>query len=624
MVQSVALAALISSVVYLTWRLLFTLGPLWLGIPLLLLEVHALLSLALFTFSLWDLRSWTGNAGRQPIPNDLRVAVLITTYDEPEEVLLPTIAGAIALPEIHRTLVLDDGNRGWVSDLCQRLGAQHVTRPDNTDAKAGNLNHAIAMLRDSVDVVAVLDADHVPTERFLTETLPYFADPDVALVQTPQEFYNVESFEHATSRSLLWPSQRGARHHEQSVFYRAIQSGKNRWNAAFWCGTNAVLRLEAVRSVGGVAVGSITEDIHTTLRMHKRGWTSIYHAEPLAHGLAARTADEYQLQRFRWGSGAMQVIRQERPFTSRELSLGQRLSYAGSLLGWFDAWRTFGFLCWPLLSLWTGQFPIAGDVATFAVLYVSTMVLQRLAGSALGRGMAPQGFAMVFDIVRMPINLRATATIVGRGAQRFEVTPKGQADRERASVPRLIVGLIALTTLTLVWFVATLAGLTWLEYTNTTAIWITAGFSAFNLVLLLLGARRIRSAQFAGSRRRGERFSLPVAARLDGRAVRLADISLTGVAVQARAEQPEVHGHLELAFGQERLSLPVVERVRRPVSPPGTIHLGLELDRPDPKVLAVLSERLFQRGTPMAQEPAITEERATPRPGAAELRSPVL
>ncbi|MEL7158902.1 MAG: glycosyltransferase, partial [Actinomycetota bacterium] len=410
-VQAVVVLALVVSLAYLVWRTLFTLGPLWISVPLLLLEVHAVVSLALFAFSLWDLHGSPDPEKWQPPPDRHRVAILITTYDEPEEVLLPTVAAAVALDEPHRTLVLDDGNRGWVNDLCQRLGAQHVTRRDNSHAKAGNLNHAIEMLRDSIDIVAVLDADHVPSEGFLAQTLPYFADPAVALVQTPQEFYNTESFEHTTSRSLFWPSQRGARHHEQAVFYRAVQSGKNRWNASFWCGTNALLRVEALRSVGGVAVDSITEDILTTVRMHRRGWRTVYHNEVLAHGLAARTLDEYQLQRFRWGSGAMQVLRRERPLTGPGLTLGQRLSYATSLLGWFDAWRTFGFLCWPMLSLVSGQLPIEGNVVTFAVLYVTTSVLQRLAGSMLARGMASTGFAMVFDIIRMPVNLRATLTI---------------------------------------------------------------------------------------------------------------------------------------------------------------------------------------------------------------------
>ena len=100
---------------------------------------------------------------------------------------------------------------------------------------------------------------------------------------------------------------------EQALFYRILQPGKNRWTGAFWCGTGAVVRVAALREVGGVATETITEDIHTTIRLHRRGWRTVYHNEVLARGLAASDAARYQLQRHRWGTGAMQVLRSENP-----------------------------------------------------------------------------------------------------------------------------------------------------------------------------------------------------------------------------------------------------------------------------------------------------------------------
>ena len=159
-----------------------------------------------------------------------RVAVLIPTYNESREVLLPTIAAAVALRPGHETWVLDDGNRPWVQELAGLLGARYRARGSAEHAKAGNLNSAIETL--DVDVVAVLDADHVARADFLTATLPYFDDDRVAVVQTPQDFYNLESFEHVTRR-------RGRRYMEQELFYRALAAGRNRWNAAFWCWSRA-------------------------------------------------------------------------------------------------------------------------------------------------------------------------------------------------------------------------------------------------------------------------------------------------------------------------------------------------------------------------------------------------
>jgi cellulose synthase (UDP-forming) len=105
--------------------------------------------------------------------------------------------------------------------------------------------------------VAVLDADHVAEPTFLTRTLGYFTDPKVAVVQTPQEFYNVESFEHepgsGATTAIGLDGDQSQRFHEQALFYRVLQPGKNRWGAAFWCGTGAVVRVAALRDVGLVA-----------------------------------------------------------------------------------------------------------------------------------------------------------------------------------------------------------------------------------------------------------------------------------------------------------------------------------------------------------------------------------
>ena len=171
------------------------------------------------------------------------------------------------------------------------------------------------------------------------------------------------------------------RFHEQVLFYRVLQPGKNRWGGAFWCGTGR--RGPGRRpctDVGGVATDTITEDIHTTIRLHRRGWRTVYHNEVLARGLAASDAATYQLQRHRWGTGAMQVLRSENPMFVRGLSITQRLSYAATLLGWFDAWRSLGYLLLPIVVIATGAVPIAADPLTFALAF-GTNVRARPAGA---------------------------------------------------------------------------------------------------------------------------------------------------------------------------------------------------------------------------------------------------
>ncbi|MDQ2674687.1 MAG: glycosyltransferase, partial [Chloroflexota bacterium] len=431
LIRAVTVVALAATVVYLAWRASSTLNleAWYLALPMLVLEVHAAIGLGLFAFSLWDVDRRPARRALRRLPS---IAVVIPTYNEGPEILVPTIAAAVAMEPAHETWVLDDGERPEIEELARSLGAHYLARPTHEHAKAGNINHALGIIE--ADILAVLDADHVASPEFLRATLGYFSDPRVALVQTPQDFYNVTSFEHGSGVAY------GEPFHEQTLFYRLLQPGKNRWNAAFWCGTNALVRTAALREIGGAATDTITEDIHTTIRFHRRGWKTVYHNEVLARGLAADDAAQYQLQRNRWGTGAMQVLRRENPLLVSGLTLGQRLAYAATLLGWFDSWRTLGFLLLPPAVLLTGQIPIIADGLTFAALFGVTYVLQQAALYLLGRGAYRPVLSIIFDLVRMSPNFMATLSLFVPRTPRFRVTPKGRiaTNRGRMEAPLML------------------------------------------------------------------------------------------------------------------------------------------------------------------------------------------
>ena len=524
--RAVAVLALTATAAYLGWRAVATIDPAvwWVSIPLYVLELHAAFGLGLYTFSLWDVHA--GPRARSVRETPLRVAVLIPTWNEPPEVLAPTIAAAVALQPVHETWVLDDGDRPHVARLAGDLGARYLRRSERSHAKAGNLNHALEVVQ--ADVVAVLDADHVARPNFLVNTLGYFDDPRVALVQTPQDFYNLASFEH---------SRTAARDgfNEQSLFYRVILAGKNRWQAAFWCGTSALLRVRALKEVGGVATGTVTEDIHTTIRLHAAGWRTVYHNEILARGLAAASADQYLLQRHRWGTGAMQVLRADNPLTVPGLTMPQRLAYAFTLFGWFDAWRSLGYLLVPIVVLLTGAIPIRAPLGVFAVAFAATFTLQQLALWLLGRGWQRPWLAILFDLVRLPSNLAATMTLLGRRAGQFQVTPKGRTGERphRTRPPRILSAVVVVSGLTTVWFIATIMGRTPLHYGTPAAAFAAAGWLAFNLVLVAAAIARIRSIRYGAERRASVRFPVALPARLDGMACTATDLSMTGARLSA-------------------------------------------------------------------------------------------
>ena len=587
-IRTVAVLALAVNLAYLAWRATATvdLSVWWVSVPLVLLEAHAIVGLALFAFSLWDVGPPSRLRRRRD--TDLRVAVLIPTYNEPVEVLLPSIAAAVALRPAHETWVLDDGARPAIRELAERLGARYLARTDRTDAKAGNLNAALEVVE--ADLVAVLDADHVATPGFLTNTLAYFDDPRVAVVQTPQDFYNLDSFEH----EALHRGEDSDRYNEQALFYRVLQAGKNRWGAAFWCGTGAVVRMAALREVGGVATETVTEDIHTTIRFHRRGWRSVYHNEVLARGLAASDAEQYQAQRLRWGTGAMQVLRTENPLWCPGLRLTQRLSYAATLLGWFDAWRSLGYLLIPPVVLATGAVPIRTRPLTFLAAFGASFALQRAAIVLLARGRAPQVLTSVFELVRMVPNLRATLTLLGPGAAKFQVTRKGRLDeaRRRRPIPALLLTVLAVSAAAAVWFSLTLAGLTPLTYHEPWAAYGAAGWLVANAALVRLAVRRIRAERFSGERRASVRFDVDVDGSLDGRPCRVRDLSLTGAKIVLPAGSVDRNYEGVLTLDGIDVRLRATARAGRALDD-GTVLVGLQFDAGQDAEQAALALALF-------------------------------
>ena len=592
-VRFVTVVALLVTTAYLSWRAAATLdlSVWWIAVPLLLLEVHALFSLVLYAAPLWDLDAVRPPAPVAEYPGE--VAVLIPTYNESLEVLLPTVAAAVSVDLPHQTWVLDDGQRPEVARLAAALGARYLARPEHDHAKAGNVNYALQYV--DAEIVVLLDADHVASRDLLRNTLGYFDDPRVALVQTPQDFYNEDSFEHHR-RSGGRASQRFS---EQEMFYRGLQPGRNRLDAAFMCGTGAVVRVQALREVGGLAVETVTEDIHTTIRLHRAGWQTRYHNEVLARGLAAANAPQYMEQRVRWGTGAMQVLRRENPAFVSGLTFMQRVGYLGTLLGWFDSWRSLGYLLAPMVVLLTGAVPVRADLPTFLAAFGGAFLLQRLALRLLSRGLAPQGIVTVFELVRMPATLRATTRLLSSRERGFTVTDKGRtADtRGRMPVPPLLTGLLVASVVAAAWFTATLAQLTPVTYQVPWAAYGAFGWLVVNTVLLALAVRRIRDVRYGAERRAAVRFDVTGTAELDGRAGQLLDASPTGARLALDVDAPAAGDRVVLYVeaGNQQLHLAAVVRSAR-ARDRGQTLVGLEFTEGQVQQKAALALALFRTG----------------------------
>ena len=414
LLRALALIALIWGLGYLTWRIGWSgegASPVAFGL-LLATEVYGLYALAILAWFSWSRPA----AVRPPATAGRKVDVYVCTYDEPAEVVMATLAGCRALTYPHTTYLLDDGRRPEMRELAELAGAEYMTRPDNSHAKAGNLNAALP--RTGGDLVFVLDADHVPMPDALDALVGYFDDERMALVQTPHDFFNHDSVQHYV-----------VGRHEQSLFYRVVCPGKDRHGAAYWCGSAALINRHALLEIGGVATETIAEDFHTTIRLMRHGWRSRYHDEVLVQGLAPHDLDGYLLQRDRWARGNLAVFRlPESPLRAKSLNPLQRLSFLASLLAYLAPPMRLLLLLTLGLVLWTGELPMKISVVALAALWLPYVLLNFGAGAALARGYMRVPESAHYELLTMEIYTRALRCAIVPGRTAFKVTPKQGRD----------------------------------------------------------------------------------------------------------------------------------------------------------------------------------------------------
>jgi cellulose synthase (UDP-forming) len=556
--------------------------PLWnpqsptLSTLLLAAELFGIFSLALHIFSTWTLVE-----RRAPPPaGGITADLFVTTWNEPVEMLRNTLLAAKAVRNAGTIWLLDDGAREEMKRLAAELDIAYLERTDRADAKAGNLNNALR--HSTSDHVAIFDCDHAPSPDFLERTLGYFSDPRIAFVQTPQDFYNVDSFQHRGSRSSLevW--------HEQTLFYRVIQPGKDRWNAAFFCGSCAVVRREALDDIGGFATGTITEDLHTSLKLHKKGWSSAYHSEALAFGLSPSDLDQYQTQRLRWARGAMQVWRKEGFLFSRGLTFAQKLSYLASTSTYFEGWQKGIVYFLPVVVILTGWMPITNVGPLFLILFSLWLLSGMMLNEAVSRGYAKTVWMEEYNFFRYFTFIRATLALVLPTDWRFKVTPKGRSD-DRSWIMRLLPQFVLVIAAAVGAVLGTYLFLTERHLTPS-AFAVTLIFLTFDLIL---GVRALSFASRHLRQRRGShRFPLPVPVTIEskgwGGPTVAEDVSSDGMSLHcaARAAGNDVSGILHLPNGD----LPFRASVRRRFSDG---RVGLQFRWPAPADADALNACLY-------------------------------
>lgn len=347
------------------------------------------------------------------------VDILIPTYNEPAFILRRTLIGcqAIDYPQ-KRIYVLDDTQRSEIQKLAAELGCEYIIRPDNHHAKAGNLNHALT--QTCGELIAIFDADFIPTKNFLNRTVGFFQKLTVGLVQTPQSFYNTDPIAHNLGlENVLTP--------EEEVFYRQIQPIRDGVGGVVCAGTSFIVRRSTLEEVGGFVTGTLSEDYFTGIRIAALGYQLIYLDEKLSAGLAAETIADHAAQRLRWARGTLQAFFiKENPLTIPGLRPIQRLAHFEGLLHWFTSFSRVGFLLMPLAYSFLGVIPLKANVAELLYFFLPYYGVQLCVFTWLNYRSRS---AMLSDIYSLalcfPLALTVTKVMLNPFSTRFKVTPKG-------------------------------------------------------------------------------------------------------------------------------------------------------------------------------------------------------
>jgi len=462
-------------------------------------ELYAILTLALAYFQTLKVQE------REPV--DLAaipqkdwytVDIYIPTYNEEIEIVRKTTLAALACdyaPGKKKVYILDDGRpekypvedprheefRGRRADLqqmCLDLGCTLMTRDSNAHAKAGNINTTFG--KTNGDLVLILDCDHIPSRKILMNTVGFFIDPKVSFVQTPHWFYNPDPFERNLRTGGKIPVG-------NELFYKVLQKGNDFWNAAFFCGSAAVIRKTHAMEVGGIAVETVTEDCHTALRLHSRGYKSIYYDKIMVAGLAPEKFSSYVGQQVRWARGMAQILRLENPMFNPKLNLTipQRICYLSATSHFFYGFPRLVYAIAPTLFLLFGVNSIRG-LGLETLAYAAPHILLALnANHIIYKHVRFSFWNEIFEFVMaFQAGFVTLMALINPKLGSFNVTDKGLSVTKRSFDWESMRGLVIVTLMVLT---ALLAVPFWLilRPEDTQAVLVNAMWCVINFILLV-------------------------------------------------------------------------------------------------------------------------------------------
>lgn len=287
------------------------------------------------------------------------VSVHVPCYNEPPEMVKQTLDALAALnyPDFE-VIIIDNNTKDpavWqpVRDYCETLGPRFRFFHESPLAgfKGGALNYALGKTDPRAEVVAVIDSDYCVQPDWLHDMVPHFADPKIAVVQSPQDYRDEGE---SLFKQLCYAEYKG--------FFHIGMVTRNDRDAIIQHGTMTMIRRSVMDELGW-ADWCITEDAELGLRVFEKGLSAAYFEQSYGKGLMPDTFIDFKKQRFRWAYGAIQIMKRHAASLLRgegvQLRRGQRYHFVAGWMPWIadglNIFFTIGALLWSAAMILVPQ-----------------------------------------------------------------------------------------------------------------------------------------------------------------------------------------------------------------------------------------------------------------------------
>ncbi|HEV2561605.1 MAG TPA: glycosyltransferase family 2 protein [Rhizomicrobium sp.] len=308
-----------------------------------------------------------------------RVSIHVPCYNEPPAMVIETLDALSRLDYDNCEIIVLDNNTEdpavWrpVETHCAKLGFRFYHFDGMKGFKAGALNKALELTDPAATYIAVIDSDYQVEPFWLRRALPYFASPEVALVQGPQDYRDGRD---NIFKSMCYEEYRG--------FFHIGMVERNEHDAIIQHGTMTIVRKDALTQVNGWSEWCITEDTELGLKLFEAGYSAAYIPQSMGKGLTPDTLGAFMSQRYRWVYGAMQIMKHHLGpifFGRTKLSWAQRYQFLSGWLPWIS--DGLGLIVTMFALIWTLLMTIAPRYFDVPMVALSGAALALFAAKTL-------------------------------------------------------------------------------------------------------------------------------------------------------------------------------------------------------------------------------------------------